>query len=354
MLGDLRLPARFWANVTVAPSGCWLWTGYTDPHGYGRINMVRNGLRRPFLAHRVAFEDLVGPIEDETLDHLCRVRNCVNPEHVEPISLVGNILRGESEPARNRRKTACKAGHKLTGDNVYWRKDRPGHRHCKTCSRESNARRRAAKRPILAMFLLSPMAAAHARPDRDEAVDRVTEVYAAIDMATEDLELAGELRAVCHRESWCNAFSIVGQHGVDAHVWLGRKRWDGAVSKGILRPDECPEHALGDDPSRWSTWGVFGQTATAVGQLEGCLGPEAMSDPLVAAQAAVATSERLCTQLDLCTCEDRVAWWSGIGRWPHRSPWSRMHKATRICGPRGSVEWLAAGASTILFAWRWR
>lgn len=207
---------------------------------------------------------------------------------------------------------------------------------------------------LWALLMIDLLRAASFRQDSEEAMARVAEVYAAIDLATEDLALADELREVCHRESWCNLYSRVGQHGIDAHVWLGRKRWNGAVAAGILRPDECPEHQLGDDPSRWSTWGVFGQTAAAVGQLDGCLGPEAMSDPLNAARAAVATSERLCTRMDLCTCEDRVAWWSGIGRWPRRTPWSRMHKTTRICGPVGVVERLTADAATILFAWRWR
>ncbi|MFI1562215.1 HNH endonuclease [Streptomyces sp. NPDC020490] len=83
---------RFWARVDkTAPGGCWVWTGSVESKGYGAPTI--NGAKRP--AHRVAYEDLVGPIpEGLHLDHLCRVRRCVNPEHLEPVTSRENALRG--------------------------------------------------------------------------------------------------------------------------------------------------------------------------------------------------------------------------------------------------------------------
>lgn len=190
-------------------------------------------------------------------------------------------------------------------------------------------------------------AAAH----RDDAAEqRVREVYDAIDEATARPSWRAELRRICQRESWCNLFGVVGHHAVDARASLGRARWDGAVAAGILRPEVCPEHALGPDPSRWSTWGVFGQTATAVGHLEVCLGPEAMSDPAIAARAAALTFDRLCSEQRLCSCEDRVAWWTGIGRWPRLSPLTRLHKRARVCGGGGALELASAGVAMLPWA----
>jgi len=83
---------RFWARVDkAAPGGCWIWTGAVEGKGYGAPSI--NGVKRP--AHRLAYEDLVGPVpEGLHLDHLCRVRRCVNPAHLEPVTSRENTLRG--------------------------------------------------------------------------------------------------------------------------------------------------------------------------------------------------------------------------------------------------------------------
>lgn len=110
--------ARFHQKYEVTPTGCWLWTGGLfagDGGGYGQFYV--DG--RNWHAHRWAYTVLVRPLDDdETLDHLCRVRPCVNPDHLEPVPIAVNLLRGVGAPARNARKTHCVRGHELTGDNV--------------------------------------------------------------------------------------------------------------------------------------------------------------------------------------------------------------------------------------------
>lgn len=95
-----------------ASSGCWEWTGSMHAAGYG--------LFRDRLAHRISYEVHVGSIpEGLTIDHLCRNRRCVNPLHLEAVTIAVNVLRGESPPARNARKTHCPKGHPYDDENTY-------------------------------------------------------------------------------------------------------------------------------------------------------------------------------------------------------------------------------------------
>lgn len=142
----------FWQKVnkdgnshpTLGP--CWEWTGYVAEHGYGKF--ARDGVK--LYAHRIAYEMKVGPIpEGLELDHLCRVRHCVNPGHLEPVPHVVNTLRGVSPAAVNAQKTACVNGHEFTPENTIFvphsSRKRPA-RVCRTCKNQRNrewARRRA-------------------------------------------------------------------------------------------------------------------------------------------------------------------------------------------------------------------
>ena len=128
---------RFWASVQKT-STCWLWTGRKqDSYGHGRFNL--NGRNLP--AHRVAWQMLRGPIKDGlVLDHLCRITNCVNPEHLEAVTSGENVLRGIGPGAINKRKTHCKRGHEFTLENTRLVK---GGRSCKICERNKLARQRA-------------------------------------------------------------------------------------------------------------------------------------------------------------------------------------------------------------------
>lgn len=129
-----RLVAKF---VPEPNSGCWLWTASCDSKGYGKIYV--NG--KLVGAHRVAYELFVGPIPDGLhIDHLCRVRCCVNPSHMEPVTHAENIRRGDSGKAtalQQRAKTHCPHGHEYNEENTHIRKNRNGARVCRTCARES-------------------------------------------------------------------------------------------------------------------------------------------------------------------------------------------------------------------------
>ena len=108
--------ARFWSYVDKSgPNGCWVWMRSRHGFGYGFFGVNRRTRR----AHRIAWELLRGPIPDGlTLDHLCRNPPCVNPDHLEVVTMRENTLRGESVTAINARKTHCKRGH-LLGGNSY-------------------------------------------------------------------------------------------------------------------------------------------------------------------------------------------------------------------------------------------
>lgn len=102
--------------------GCWRWTGILTGPGYGQFAIAHATLA---IAHRAVYELLVGPIPDGLeLDHACRVRNCVNPDHLEPVSRQENLRRS--------RRTHCKYGHEFTAENTYMQ---PKGKQCKTCGR---------------------------------------------------------------------------------------------------------------------------------------------------------------------------------------------------------------------------
>lgn len=130
------LSERFMEKVSVnETTGCWEWTAYIDPSGYGRFTV--DGDHKAQLAHRVSYELHVGPIANGmTLDHLCRNRACANPSHLEQVTLTENKRRGESVAAINARKTHCKRGHEFTERNTRISKD--GSRACRACGRETD------------------------------------------------------------------------------------------------------------------------------------------------------------------------------------------------------------------------
>ena len=125
---------RLWAKVEIT-GFCWLWTGATDSHGYGKFKLDR----RDRGAHRLVYEILVGPIPPGLqMDHLCRVRRCVNPDHLDVVTNRDNALRGWGFAAANATKTHCSKGHPFDVINTRVRIN--GGRQCRACDREVKRR----------------------------------------------------------------------------------------------------------------------------------------------------------------------------------------------------------------------
>lgn len=112
-------------------TGCWLWLLNPCHRGYGRRWHPDTKART--FAHRDAYELLVGPIpEGMVLDHRCRVRPCINPAHLKPVTHRTNTLRGQAPTAINARKEACVRGHPFTPENTLYTR---GRRVCRACRR---------------------------------------------------------------------------------------------------------------------------------------------------------------------------------------------------------------------------
>jgi DNA-binding XRE family transcriptional regulator len=110
--------------------GCWTYSGYCTPAGYGQVNA--NGFRNAF-AHRVVWQELVGPVPPGMhFDHLCRNRACCKPAHLEVVTRAENLRRGNGVSGLNSRVQICPRGHDYDETNTYFRPDGKG-RDCRTC-----------------------------------------------------------------------------------------------------------------------------------------------------------------------------------------------------------------------------
>jgi len=146
---DIRWDERLWMKTDksgplpdYAPhlGPCWIWRGALNNAGYP---MTTGPDAKNHSAHRLAYELVRGPVpRGLTLDHLCMVRKCVNPHHLDPVTIRENILRSPNSIAgKNARKTHCIHGHELTPENTRLSKD-GRHRSCKICKTLSNRARR--------------------------------------------------------------------------------------------------------------------------------------------------------------------------------------------------------------------
>lgn len=134
--------ARYYKKIQPEPmSGCWLWSGAWSERGYG---VVRKNKRLMF-AHRLSYEMTNGKVpKGLELDHKCRVKCCVRPDHLEAVTHRINVLRGD----RTKKHTHCKRGHALTKENlyVYVSGEDSFSRACKSCVLAKSGRRYAASK----------------------------------------------------------------------------------------------------------------------------------------------------------------------------------------------------------------
>lgn len=126
----MNKPRTFWGrlrkNVEIGPS-CWNWKGYIQK-GYGHLS-IRG---RSYRVHRFIYELLCGPIpKGLILDHLCRNRSCVNPDHLRIVTNKENVLAGIGPTAINKRKTHCPKGHEYSAENTHITP--VGFRKCRIC-----------------------------------------------------------------------------------------------------------------------------------------------------------------------------------------------------------------------------
>ena len=135
---------RFLSQVSPEPNtGCWLWTGLLGNSGYGNFSVMG----RNCTAHRFAYVVLAGKpeIEGLSIDHLCRQKTCVNPDHMEMVTQAENVYRASGPASRNHVATHCIRGHEFNEQNTRLvRSDRyPGriHRSCRECVRYRNGQR---------------------------------------------------------------------------------------------------------------------------------------------------------------------------------------------------------------------
>lgn len=135
-----RLEDKFTSFVSKIDSSgapaCWLWKGNIGKNGYGYFKYGTDvmGTRQHVLAHRFSYNMFRGEIKKTlTIDHLCRVRSCVNPTHLRVVTIQENV--SESYWVGNfKRGVFCKKGHPLIGKTVKTKKN--GIRYCTICAKE--------------------------------------------------------------------------------------------------------------------------------------------------------------------------------------------------------------------------
>lgn len=134
------LAQRVLARCETNETGCWLFQGALS-RGYGRVSTYDATTKKQIVqqAHRVVYEYHVGPIpEGLVLDHLCKNRNCVNPDHLDPVTVQENTDRAvEIQRIANAEKTHCPKGHPYTKRNTYTPKGKTA-RYCRECGREAS------------------------------------------------------------------------------------------------------------------------------------------------------------------------------------------------------------------------
>jgi hypothetical protein len=140
------------AKVSIQSAGyktdCWIWQGRINAFGYGSISPTKYSKSKTTVAHRHVYEEKIGKVpEGKDLDHLCRNRSCVNPEHLEPVSRLENILRGELVALRVN-PDFCKNGHPWVPENRI--KSKGNATTCRLCNIAAKLKFRKSRGSLLA------------------------------------------------------------------------------------------------------------------------------------------------------------------------------------------------------------
>lgn len=168
---------------------------------------------------------------------------------------------------------------------------------------------------------------------------RVEYVYRLIEEHADTPEQAAELRRICARESWCGRSGFMGVHEDDAKY--GRGMWSKAVARGLIHPDECPEHAI-RKPSAWAPRGLFATSpAYVLRYFPGCNGPDILDDPPTAVVAARDHLRHL-DNVGEDTCLKHFRKWVGPGKFGKWSRAKQVTRARRQCGEESTLTVLAA------------
>lgn len=132
----IRVVDRLFARYTTTADGCWISDYSVGSHGYSQIGWQEGGELRMITGHRAAWIAVNGSIDEGlTVDHICRVRRCINPAHLRLLSNVDNA-RDNGYSSR----THCVHGHEYTPGNTYSPPSNPTHRRCRTCAQARNRR----------------------------------------------------------------------------------------------------------------------------------------------------------------------------------------------------------------------
>lgn len=138
MFTDIEV-SRFWAKVDKSEA-CWLWTASVGNHGYGQMGARGTVM----LAHRISYLLAHGSIPDGfTVDHICHNKRCVNPAHLEAVTLEENVKRAWAAGRYGHSPDVCAHGHPRTPDN--WRRKADGSHYCRVCHRDRQRRQRFLK-----------------------------------------------------------------------------------------------------------------------------------------------------------------------------------------------------------------
>lgn len=137
------LMEKFSKSFDKTSNGCWEWRKGLNKDGYSQISLWGGWKKAPkggqYPAHRIMYELIKGELKpDEQIDHLCRNKVCINPEHLEAVDKDTNNIRGNSPSAIHSRKTQCPKGHPYSGANLYieFKQNGKTMRRCRACRAE--------------------------------------------------------------------------------------------------------------------------------------------------------------------------------------------------------------------------